>query len=97
MSNDKLSLTLGSWRLEFRVAIVGCRDSLASLNEADFAALKARLGGEGEWADPWLSQMRLKPGFRREVSTALNKTLGGRPVVSDVLFYDITIYDSPRP
>ena len=83
---------LGTWRVRFSVALIGCEQDLLEITPAKLKRLQKELVSPVEWSNLLLYSEAPKPEFRRKVAYLLNKELH-RELISDVLYHNITMYD----
>jgi hypothetical protein len=92
-SAGELVASAALWRIEFRVAMIGCKSSLESLSNEDLVRIGSYLVTEpAQQANVRLRTARMEPDFRARAVAGLNEVVG-REAVSDVLFHDIAMYD----
>jgi len=87
---------MGTWEIEFSVALIGCRGQLESLTPAEAEAVARVLKDSPEplvlqlFVDP--SSPELGKPFTQRVNSAL-----GRTVAADVLVYQVIVIDHLQP
>lgn len=87
-----IDVDIGTWRIVFNAALLGCGSDLGQLEDEDFRRLRDELSSPADWSLLQLPSDSRKPEFRSEVVSRINELLGNR-IVSDVLFFDISILD----
>jgi hypothetical protein len=91
-AGEPITAQVGSWRLDFRVALIGCREPLEELRDDELDRLEDELREPEGWSNLRLINREAAAELRRQVPAQLNEVLG-RPVVTDIFYYDVHIVD----
>jgi len=89
---EPLRADVGTWKVVFEVALVGCKDDLDQLTEEDLGLLQREFLKPSRWSNLLLLDKRYNPAFRDEVAHRVDEILG-QPRITDVLFHDISVLD----
>jgi len=82
----------GSWRILFKVALIGCAERLETLTESELDTLRAEFHSPSEWSNLLLVNKEATQELRTRAVQTVTDVLGRR-VVTDILFHDVTILD----
>jgi len=82
----------GSWSILFRVALIGCAEDLETLDKESLDTLREEFSDPSEWSSLLLVNEKTTQELRKEAVHRILEILG-RPVVTDILFHDVTILD----
>jgi hypothetical protein len=96
VSAEPLETQFGYWRIFFSVALIGCKERLATLTPEELSKIKEEFTEPSEWSNLLLYADGKSKEFR-EKGTARVNTILGREVVSDVLICGLTIIDHNAP
>lgn len=86
---------IGSWRVVFKVALIGCREHLEQLSDEEVERLEDELREPEGWSNLRLINPQAAAELRRQVPARLNDVVG-RSIVTDVLYHDIHVIDHNR-
>lgn len=82
----------GSWRILFKVALVGCAEKLKTLTNEELDLLREEFRNPTEWSNLWLANKQATKELRRRATKRVTDVLSRR-TVTDILFHDVTILD----
>lgn len=82
----------GSWKIFFKVALVGCAEKLKTLNEDELRSLREEFRNPTEWSNLLLVNKETSEKIREKAVHRVTAVLG-RKAVTDILFHDIAIVD----
>lgn len=91
-SAEPIRAEVGSWRVFFRVALVGCSEKLQELTTSDLSAIREEFRQPSDWSNLLLINDARTLEFRTRAVQKAGEILG-RPIVTDILFYDIAVLD----
>lgn len=92
INEETLIAEPGVWRIHFDVALVGCQSSIESISSRQRKALREEYLDPSAWSILMLQQRAATKDFRKTATRRTNEILGGN-LVTDVLFFNVTIYD----
>ena len=89
---EPISAEAGSWRILFKVALVGCAEKLKTLTEEELTILREEFRNPTEWSNLYLANTEAKKDLRRRAIKRVTDILS-RHAVTDILFHDVTVLD----
>jgi hypothetical protein len=91
-SQGLIDAEVGTWRVLFKVALVGCAEDLEQLSQEDLTSLEGEFREPSKWSNLLLPNEADDPSFRHTVVQRIDEILE-RHLVTDVLFHDVTVLD----
>lgn len=95
VSEDLIVAELGTWRLELKVALIGCNEHLTGIRNESLKRIEAEFKNPTLWSNINLVVRYRDLDLRRTATQRVNEILGEN-LVSDVLLHDLTLYDDIR-
>lgn len=89
---EPIRAVTGSWKILFKVALIGCAEELLTLTQEELETLRAEFLDPSEWSNLLLVNKEAMQELRRGAIQRVTGILGRR-VATDILFHDVTILD----
>ena len=90
--DETIRTEAGSWRILFKVALVGCVEELETLSEKELETLREEFRDASQWSNFLLVNKDASQEVRRRAVQRVTDILGRR-AVTDILFHDVPILD----
>jgi len=96
ISPDSIHIKAGTWRIDFSIVLIGCKDTLESLTPTEVEAIGHTLATSPQELALWLFVDPSTPELRKAFAQRINYALG-REVAADVLIYQVVVNDNLQP
>jgi len=82
----------GSWKILFKVALIGCVEELETLTQEELETLREEFLNPSDWSNLLLVNKEATQELRKRAVQRVTEILG-REAATDILFHDVTILD----
>jgi len=92
LSEERVGAEVGSFQVDFSVALLGCKERLRTLTEREVKMIRQEFIEPTDWSTHEVYSIPMHVGFRSRVVNRLNEILG-RDVITDVFVYSVSRED----